>query len=300
MADGRITGRGWQNPRPLPADSAARAARFTRRRPEFEDWREPEQRGGRLESQERRSPPVYLVRELPDPDDDDALDPLDSSASWAETTGRALRERPPLPVPELPDWVPARAAEKLRRVLAVHQIPLASPKVTAGRVRRLAERLASGYRDNDRRLKRPQMADDRAHALLRGLLGLADEVEGINRSDEDRISARREDVKVEPRSNRRAEVLKLYASMLETRGCLTRDQRISLDVARLFTEASRCPVYSIPRVRWWWQPPGKIATFNKATSRTCTETPGAACAYTGRGQAVSRVASAAASPSAFS
>lgn len=245
---------------------------FWRRHPEI--WPDPEDpedpdpnyRVGLYLDRYGRRLPISLTSSI-ETDEFEPVEPFEPAETWAETIGRALKQRPPLTPPGLRPWTESldlATLNRLRALLTVRHVSLASAAKTATSIRRLAESLASSFRVDDERKAR-QLSDDRAEAVLRGLLRLADDLQQIIRSDADRFRARRETVRVLPRSRRRTELLKLYASMLPDR--LTLAERRRRDIVEIFAEASRCRSQPAPKLSWWWRPPDRLATKNKANSQ---------------------------------
>jgi hypothetical protein len=256
---------------------------FWTRHPELEPEPQEPRAGLFLDSYGRRLP-ISLTAPK-ETDEHEPFEAFEPAEAWADTIGRALKQRPPLVAPELPRWTEAldlATTNRLRALLTVRQVALASAEKTATHIRRIAERLASSFTADDERKTR-QISDDRAEALLRGLLRLADDLERIVRSDADRFYARRETMRVSPRSKRRTELLKLYAGLLR-RNRLTRGERIRLDIAEIFAEASRCRAKPAPKACWWWQPTDVSVSKNKAVSQGYARTPVQTCTYNMRGR----------------
>jgi hypothetical protein len=255
-------------------------------------------RNGRVVDRDGGNPPVYnyspaAASDDVNTDDDiaDSCDLPDSTTTWAETLAgvQSRTVRPPNPLPELPAWTTPRfrtflqtarfTPEQIRKITR-------SPDLAARRICEHAESLASSWTlDDERKEREPQT--DRAHVVLRNMLALADEIRGLQRTEESRLLARFESVRQLPKSKRRTEMMGLYRELLERQARPTRDERRQQDIADIYAEECRGRVshhtHNSVRNGWYlWDPPTdaeRFATKNKAVSSTYNETPIPLCAY---------------------
>lgn len=231
-----------------------------------------------------RREPVYLVPGPTEPDeanaDDEVVDASEpeSSLTWADTlAGYQGQPRAPNQLPALPPWATPRfrifleTARLTDRQIRQH---LRSRDQAARLVAERAEHLASSYTDADKRRDR-EPATERAYVLLMYLLQLADEIQGVTRTDGERFAARRETVKRAPRSKRRTEMLALYGELIDrcSKRRTPRDDRRQSDIMDIYDDACRVRVHANvhnSRRQGWhlWDPAPK----NKANSPTCGET----------------------------
>lgn len=233
---------------------------------------------GALRDPRGHNPPVSLVREPNDPDDDwDFGDLPYGSVNWSETLAGVLTTEPrePNSLPVLPPWATPRFRAFLETArLTEGQIRkwTRSRSLAARRICEHAEALASSFTLDDN-TKARSVTDARARAILCHLLALADEVLGVVRDDDSRFRARLETVRQLKKSKRRSEMLDIYRELL--RPASDRDQARRVEIIEIYAE--ECRPRTQPRAHdreWFWKP------TNKANPRGCNETPVPSCANT--------------------